>query len=214
MQRELLKPAEKIWAAGMTSASPSGSLKCSQARDQQPNKYSGRHMGEPLVKTKGGKGPRAGGPHGAGCTRDDRGTSGTTGGDVGMERAEQCSFRAGSHGSKSSFQAVNNHICPCHAEALSTAESGKIRAGKGPQGQLAQWGFSLSIWRPPWGFPVVVRTPGLKMLKADGSRLAVPPPSARACVPLGSCKPPAANRSSRLSPFSSPPSSPEQTKQR
>lgn len=45
-------------------------------------KYSDKHLGEPLEKTKGRKGPRADGPHGAGCTRDEHSTSGTTRGDT------------------------------------------------------------------------------------------------------------------------------------
>lgn len=45
-------------------------------------KYSDKHLGEPLVKTKGRKGPRADGPHGAGCTRDEHGTSGTAWGET------------------------------------------------------------------------------------------------------------------------------------
>lgn len=119
----------------------------------------------------------------------------------GRHHAEQCLFLAGIHGSASSFQAANNRICPCHAEALSTTESGENRAGKGTRGQFTQWDFVLQIWRPLGFFssgaePWMVNWKWMVISSLHSATFCQ-----RASEPSGLCKPPAINCCSWLSLF-------------
>lgn len=148
----------KIWAVGITTASPAdeGSTAAKQ-------KYSDKGLGEPLVKAKGRKGPRVDGSHGAGCTWEQTQHLRHHGGrGSGMVDTGQSNARSGhaSSGQQALSRQQSGAFFPAVLKHLAPPESRENWAGKGPGGQLAWWGFVLRIWRPPRGFPVVVRTPG------------------------------------------------------